>query len=141
MDKPVIHVVAAVIVRQQKIFCAQRKNIGPLANKWEFPGGKIEKDETPIQALNREISEELGISISLIDSLSTIHHEYPTFQLHMMMFLVTTEDEILILPEHAQGGYFTVEEMQTLDWAEADNTFVKNLGKTLNKYAFYFQNA
>ncbi len=56
-----IVVVAGIVVRDGRIMICQRKPGGPEGGKWEFPGGKIEAGETPEQALERELSEELGI--------------------------------------------------------------------------------
>lgn len=50
-----VEVVAAVIIKNGQVFCAQRKDLGETAKKWEFPGGKIEAGETPQEALTREI--------------------------------------------------------------------------------------
>ena len=57
-----IRVVAAIIINKDKVFATQR-GYGEFKDGWEFPGGKIEKGETPEQALEREIQEELGISL------------------------------------------------------------------------------
>ncbi|MCF7932549.1 MAG: NUDIX domain-containing protein, partial [Acholeplasmataceae bacterium] len=59
-DLKTIEVVAAVIQNDETYYCAQRKDEGELAKKWEFPGGKIEAGETHHEAIKREIFEELG---------------------------------------------------------------------------------
>lgn len=139
MVKKTVKVVAAVIIKGGRIFCAQRKNFGPLGLKWEFPGGKVELGETEEMALHRELNEELSIHIQIIDRLESIHFEYPTFILDMAMFLVTTTDEITTLPDHESAGFYSMDEMQSLDWAPADDTFVRNLEKALKKYALDFK--
>lgn len=60
-----IEVVAAIIQKDNKIYCARRADKGEVALKWEFPGGKIEKDEDAKDALIREIQEELNITINV----------------------------------------------------------------------------
>ena len=64
--KKIINVVGAVILDDDKIFCAQRSVNMTLPLMWEFPGGKIEKGELPEDALKREIKEELNINIEII---------------------------------------------------------------------------
>ncbi len=78
-----IDVVAGVIFFGEKIILAQRKKGDPLEDKWEFPGGKIEKGETPQQALKREIKEELGIEIHPEKEMFKITHRYPDKTVHL----------------------------------------------------------
>lgn len=131
--KKTVKVVAAVIRKGDRIFCAQRKNFGPLGLKWEFPGGKVEAGESDEEALHRELKEELNITICILKRLEPIYFEYPTFILDMAMFLVTTNDNISDLPAHERGDFYSLQEMQSLAWAPADETFVKNLEKSMKK--------
>ena len=58
-------VVAAVVQQRGRILIAQRKSTRSHPGKWEFPGGKVEPDETPRAALRRELREELGIEAEI----------------------------------------------------------------------------
>jgi 8-oxo-dGTP diphosphatase len=69
-------VVAAVIERLGRILIAQRKNSGPHALKWEFPGGKVEPGETPEAALARELEEELGIHALVDHEITRYEYQY-----------------------------------------------------------------
>jgi 8-oxo-dGTP diphosphatase len=124
-----ISVVAAVIIHQHKILCVRR---GPakyayISEKWEFPGGKIEENETKIEALSREIREELHMTISVDAFLMTVQHQYPDFHLTMDTFLCSCADNTLTLTEHIDFKWLEVSEMRTLDWAEADVPIVEKL--------------
>ena len=84
-----IIVVAAIIVKDRKILCLQR---GPhkfsyIAKKFEFPGGKVEEEESNAQALAREILEELKLNIEVGKHFLTIEHEYPDFRILMHSYL------------------------------------------------------
>ena len=63
--KKEINVVGAIIIKDEKILCAQRGNTKALASLWEFPGGKIEEGETPREALERELVEEIRIEVAV----------------------------------------------------------------------------
>jgi 8-oxo-dGTP diphosphatase len=69
-------VVAALIVKDNKILICQRTRHQTMPLKWEFPGGKIEPGEKPEQALHRELEEELGIRATIGRKVATIHHDY-----------------------------------------------------------------
>lgn len=78
--RPLRHVVAALILRGdghgREVLICQRRPDQPMADKWEFPGGKIEPGETAEGALVRELREELGIAASIGRKLTTIRHNY-----------------------------------------------------------------
>ena len=124
-----ISVVAAVIIHQHKILCVRR---GPakyayISEKWEFPGGKIEENETKIAALTREIKEELHMDISVDAFLITVQHTYPDFHLTMDTFLCSCAEDTLTLTEHTEFKWLDVSELSTLDWAAADVPIVEKL--------------
>jgi 8-oxo-dGTP diphosphatase len=69
-------VVAALIVKDEKILVCQRTRYQTMPLKWEFPGGKIEEGEQPRDALRRELEEELGIDAQIGEEVSRIRHDY-----------------------------------------------------------------
>ncbi len=75
--KKQIHVAVGVILdKQQQILIALRPEDVHQGGLWEFPGGKVEDNETLQQALTRELSEELGLAVTGIRPLIEIHHDY-----------------------------------------------------------------
>ena len=73
----IIRVAVAVIINQDKeVLIAKRSKDQHQGNKWEFPGGKVEANETSLEALQREIMEELGIDIQSSSEMTSITHEY-----------------------------------------------------------------
>ncbi|MDD3122476.1 MAG: (deoxy)nucleoside triphosphate pyrophosphohydrolase [Candidatus Izemoplasmatales bacterium] len=122
-----IEVVAAVIERNGTYFCAQRKDQGELAKKWEFPGGKVELGETKEEALIREIKEELDSLITVDQFLMTIHHEYNTFVITMHCYKCTLIKGTLVLSEHINSKWATVEKMRSIDFAQADKPIIEML--------------
>lgn len=81
-----IRVVAAIIMDHGKVFATQR-GYGEFKDGWEFPGGKIEPDEAPEEAVIREIKEELDTEIEVIELLDTVEYDYPKFHLSMDCFV------------------------------------------------------
>ena len=71
-----LDVVGAVIIQDGKILCAQRGPEGNLPYKWEFPGGKVEADESPREALQREIDEELLCVVRVGEQVASTTHDY-----------------------------------------------------------------
>ncbi len=126
-----VEVVAAVIQKNDKILCVQRNTnkYDYISLKYEFPGGKIESGETLIEALIREIKEELKIEIEIVRDFLTVNHEYPDFKLIMHSFLCTTNDTHLTLTEHVAFKWLTKNELLGLDWAAADLPIVEKLMK------------
>ena len=82
--------VAVGIIRdpQRGIFLARRSSSSHMANKWEFPGGKIEKDETADQALKRELMEETGIEVLSAQAIGQADHTYEDVHVTLHFFLV-----------------------------------------------------
>lgn len=73
-----IEVVAAIIQEEGKIFATQR-GYGDLKGGWEFPGGKLEKGESPEHALVREIQEELNTTIEVGELIETVEYDFLPF--------------------------------------------------------------
>jgi len=81
-----IDVVAAIIRKNDEILITQRPDRVHLARLWEFPGGKVEDDESFEVALRREIEEELGIKIRVDDEFFTVDYDYPTKSISLHFF-------------------------------------------------------
>lgn len=130
-----IEVVAAVIFKEDKFLCVQRgKNKYPyISEKWEFPGGKIEADETKEEAIKREIYEELRMSITTLQFLITINHEYPDFNVTMHAFICNTSEDKPVLTEHLDFSWKQINEMPALDWAAADLPILLKLKQYTNE--------
>ena len=83
--------VAAGILRDSanRILITERLCDGPFNGLWEFPGGKIDAGETALQALQRELGEELGIDVTAALPFMNLHHDYPDRIVDLEFFLVT----------------------------------------------------
>ena len=105
-SKKTFHVVAGILMNAQgQILVALRPNHVPQGGLWEFPGGKLEPDETSLQALQRELREEIGIEVKSADIFSTVEHVYHDKQVILEAFRI-----------HAFTGEPTGKEGQEIEW-------------------------
>ena len=117
-----IEVVAAIIKVRNKFLCCQRsKNkYNYLSRKFEFPGGKVEKNETKEEALIREIKEELCLDILIDKFFTTINYSYPDFDLEMHCFFCSVQQLDIKLNNHISYELIELEKLKKLDWVPAD---------------------
>ena len=108
-----------------KTIHAARRGYGEFKGYWEFPGGKIETDETPEKALRREIKEELAADIKVDRFLGTVDYDYPQFHLTMECYLCHVARGTLTILEHSAFRWVKKEELETVDWLGADRIAVE----------------
>lgn len=119
-----VRVAAAVIREDERIFATAR-GYGEYKGGWEFPGGKIEPEETPEQALVREIKEELDVEICVDARITTVEYDYPTFHLSMDCFWCHIIGGKITLKEALAAKWLTKEELGSVDWLPADQAVVE----------------
>lgn len=126
----IVKVVAAVIRNGDKIFATAR-GYGDYKGQWEFPGGKVESDETPQQALIREIKEELDTDIEVGSLIRTIEYDYPTFHLSMDCFWCKIISGSLVLKEAQAARWLTKDTLCSVAWLPADIIIVEEIRNQL----------
>jgi 8-oxo-dGTP diphosphatase len=116
-----VNVVGAVIRNEaREILCALRSQSMSLPGLWEFPGGKIELNETPEESLIREIQEELNCLIELGDLVAEATYAYPTIIVRLFTFHAQIVSGDPIPNEHEKLIWLPLDKLHTLDWAPAD---------------------
>lgn len=118
-----IEVVAAIIIKDGKVFATQR-GYGEWKDWWEFPGGKIEAGECPQEALVREIREELDAEIEVGELIETVEWDYPAFHLTMHCFVCSLVSESMHLNEHEASAWLTRETLHSVKWLPADEGLI-----------------
>lgn len=121
----IIRVTCALIESEQGVLVVQRSNRMKLPLKWEFPGGKLEPDESEEHCIKREIREELELQISIGERLTSSIYHYPDFSIELIPFIAKHENGELKLTEHRTYKVLKKHELLDLDWAEADIPIVK----------------
>ena len=123
-------VVAALIIDGDKILICQRTRHQPMPLKWEFPGGKVEPEERPEDALRRELEEELGIRATIGPEVATIRHQYENGNAVELHFYVVERYAGEIQNRIFRNvRWATRKEMLDYDFLEADIAFVKGLAE------------
>jgi 8-oxo-dGTP diphosphatase len=116
-----IRVTCAIIIKEERILVAQRGEKMDLPFKWEFPGGKIEANESADACLIREIKEELNIEIEIKKAFKSSFHSYDGGkEIELIPFLCGYIGGHLVLIEHHQIQWMEPENLLILDWADAD---------------------
>lgn len=121
--------VAAALIRNEKgeFLICQRPANKSRALLWEFVGGKVEKDETPRDALIRECHEELAITVNPTQIFDQVTHAYDDVTVHLTLFLATITSGTPQKLEHNDIKWVTVSQMPNYDFCPADYTILQKI--------------
>lgn len=123
-----IKVVAAIIENDEKeILCALRSPSMSIPNVWEFPGGKVEKEEDIFAALKREIAEELNCTIKNLQLFHENIHNYETFTIQLIAIKCKVTEGVPFSKEHSKIIWMQRKNLSSLIWAPADIPLVEKL--------------
>jgi 8-oxo-dGTP diphosphatase len=127
-------VVCAIIEKDGKFLIAQRPKGKSMASLWEFPGGKVHTNETEESALLRELQEELGITVKILQRLTPVLHKYPEFSLMLIPYRCLLQEGEPKALEHADLRWITPGEICLYAFPEADLP-------VLEEYLEYFRSS
>ena len=131
-----IVVTAGVVVRDGCILVARRKPGSHLEGLWEFPGGKLEPNESPEVCLAREFKEELGVEISVERILEVVFHRYPEKNVLLLFYSCRLIHGEPRAQDVAEFAWVSRKELPDLNWAPADVVFVRKLADENNVFGF-----
>lgn len=127
-----IEVVGAAIIKNQKVLAMQRSETMTLPGLWEFPGGKIEADESEEEALVREIKEELNIDIEILDYVNEASYPYDFGTVCLKVYTAQIIEGEISLEEHSDGKWLAADELHQVTWAPVDIPAVEALKQILH---------
>jgi len=131
MAKPILSVVCAVIISNGLILAVQRGENQSNPGLWEFPGGKVEPNESNQEALIREIEEELMIQVLLAMHLKPVFWEDETRIIELRPYFAEISYGEIQLREHSSMKWLKLEELDSLQWVSADILVVHQVKEAL----------
>ena len=120
-------VVAAIIIKNNKFFIAQRNRHKHMGLSWEFPGGKVEKGETFEVALKREIKEELNIDIDIKNKLGEENYQDDKINVKLHYYICSHISGDIYLNEHEDSVWVSKNEFKNYNFAEGDSDIINLL--------------
>ena len=126
-------------VKNNKVLAARRKPGLHLAGFWEFPGGKVEPNETPESCLVRELKEEFGIDTRIVNYVGDNNHAYGSKTIHLMAYQVEHISGEFELVDHDQIKWLSIVELDILNWAEADIPLIQAYKSIVSLTEYYEQ--
>lgn len=122
-----VSVVCGIIFKEDKILLCRRKTEKSLGGYWEFPGGKVEPNESETDALIRELKEELSIKVEIQKHFKTSHHKYERVQIELIAYLCKFIQTDFILTDHDDIKWVKKIELLSFNLAPADIPIAKAL--------------
>jgi 8-oxo-dGTP diphosphatase len=132
-SKKMKQVTAAILIKDSKILIAKRKADDRQANKWEFPGGTIEQNESPEACLKREMQEEFGIEVAIGEYIGESIYHYSHCVIKLLAYRAHWASGKIVLKEHAAYSWVSSEQLTEYDFAPADIPIVEKLQHKDNK--------
>jgi 8-oxo-dGTP diphosphatase len=126
-----ITVTAAIMVKDGQVLIGRRKPGLRHAGKWEFPGGKVESDETPRACLKREMKEEFNIQVKVGDAFAENRFSYQRGPIHLMAFRVDWIDGDLRATVHDRIAWVLPADLTSYDLLPADIPFAEKLASRI----------
>jgi mutator protein MutT len=117
----------AIIKNEGKYLIAKRKSGGVVGGKWEFPGGKIERHESPQESLRRELKEELNADATIGEFFNEHIHRYETGMFRVFAFMVDCFSSNFDLNEHDEIRWVSTSEMDQFDFTGNGKPVMKKL--------------
>ncbi len=134
---PCIHVVAGALCKQEQekrwqVLIAQRPPGKHLAGGWEFPGGKLHVNETPLDGLKRELKEELNIEVQGAEWLCECTHDYKDRRVFLELWIINAFEGVPSSQEGQALQWIDVNAFDRIDMLPADAPLINALQRHLN---------
>lgn len=116
--------IACIAYKDKKILIAHRNNSGQMANRWEFPGGKVDEGETEIEAIHREMKEEFDVDVQVKEKITTSYFVHNEKKSLLEVYLVELShdgiDKKYYLTEHSEYKWVDYKEIPVDNFVDSD---------------------
>lgn len=116
--------IACIAYKDKKILIAHRNNSGQMANRWEFPGGKVDEGETEIEAIHREMKEEFDVDVQVKEKITTscfVHNEKKSLlEVYLVELSHDGIDKKYSLTEHSEYKWVDYKEIPVDNFVDSD---------------------
>ena len=131
MPKDIINVCCAIIPDRGRVLAVQRGPESSHAWQWEFPGGKIQEDETAEACIIREIEEELSVTVTVDTQLEAVEFDYGFRKVRLIPFVCLIVSGTIFPTEHVGLKWLNMDELDTITWSGADRVLIHKNRKGL----------
>ena len=122
-----IKVLCGLIFNPKDQLLITRRGSGDFKGKWEFPGGKLEKNETEEECLKREVREELSIEINIDYFLMNNFHDYPNFSVELISYVSTIKSGQITLIDHDKYEWVETYKLKSFDFLDGDIPIIEQI--------------
>lgn len=131
--KPWVPVVTGIIKKEDKVLVGIRPESGNLAGLWEFPGGKLEPEETPEEAIARELNEELGLDVEDGELLFAASHDYEEVGILLLFYSIPFWKGTPRALHHTEIDWKPIDELKLLEMPEANKKLLPRILQYLER--------
>ncbi|HOT62412.1 MAG TPA: NUDIX domain-containing protein [Treponemataceae bacterium] len=122
--------VAGIVHRNGRFLVGHRLPGGDMGERWEFPGGKVDGDESPEEALRREFDEEMGIPVRVGGMIGSAEFEHGGKARHLLAYEVDIPGLEGVVPvEHSEFAWATLDEIRKLDFVDSDLLLLDSIAR------------
>ena len=126
-----LKVVAGILQKDEQFMIARRAPHKVMPGKWEFPGGKVEPNESFPDALRREFSEEFNLDVEVGHEIGRVIHHYDDVVIELTAYLITSTSEVIGSSDHDQIIWASLKDLNSYDLADADRPILQFLNEAL----------
>tara|TARA_B100001093_G_scaffold377963_1_gene363265 strand:+ start:322 stop:741 length:420 start_codon:yes stop_codon:yes gene_type:complete len=120
-------VICAVIFNSNGQLLITRRSKGKYKDKWEFPGGKVEGNESNHDCLHRELSEELDVNVQIHYKFTEFDYQYPSHGVHLISYICSMSDQKIKLVDHDLHEWINISDVDFFDFLSADDEILNKL--------------
>ncbi len=126
-------VVCGIVLNNKGDLLITRRAKGDYKGQWEFPGGKVEANESNIDCLHRELFEELKITVKVHFKFMEFDYQYPEFKINLISYICTMNKQNIVMVDHDKYEWIKISSIFEYNFLVADDAILRNLKKNFQQ--------